>query len=60
MPTCKHCGNHVTKRYARVFAPEDIENDGEVRACPECTKLRDGADIRQARSRQPGQVGDVQ
>jgi len=60
MPTCRNCGNHVTKRYQRVFAPsEGVDND-EVRACPECTKLRDGAAVRTARSRNKGQTGEIQ
>jgi NAD-dependent SIR2 family protein deacetylase len=49
MPTCQNCGSFVTEQYVRVFTPEG--NDGP-RVCPECEdKLRDGAEIREARSK---------
>jgi hypothetical protein len=48
MPECQNCGDFVTDAYVRVFAPEGCENP---RVCPNCEdKLRDGADIREARS----------
>lgn len=48
MPTCQNCGAFVTKAYARVFTPADVE---EPRVCPECEdRIRDGADVREARS----------
>ncbi|WP_442903399.1 DUF7563 family protein [Halobacterium sp. KA-4] len=48
MPKCQNCGEHVTERYTRVFTPNDID---EPRVCPQCPdKLRDGADIREAKS----------
>lgn len=48
MPECQNCGSFVTAQYVRVFTP-----DGEdcPRVCPDCPdKLRDGADVREARS----------
>ncbi|WP_449404862.1 DUF7563 family protein [Haloplanus natans] len=33
MPTCKNCGNHVSKCFARVFGDEA----GRVYACPNCS-----------------------
>jgi hypothetical protein len=48
MPDCQNCGSFVTERYVRVFAPNGIDRP---RVCPNCTdKLRDGAEIREARS----------
>ncbi|WP_277552907.1 DUF7563 family protein [Halobaculum limi] len=49
MPECNNCGGFVTERYVRVFAPNELET---VRVCPNCEdKLRDGAEIREARSK---------
>jgi len=49
MPTCNNCGSFVTETYVRVFAPDGMET---VRVCPNCEdKLRDGAEIREARSK---------
>jgi hypothetical protein len=49
MPECQNCGSFVTEAYVRVFAPEGLENP---RVCPNCEdKLRDGADVREARSK---------
>lgn len=51
MPSCRGCGNHVTERYRRVFAPEDVPEDA-VRVCPNCTdriRAPDGT-IREPRS----------
>ena len=48
MPNCQNCGAFVTDAYARVFTPDDHD---EPRVCPECPdKLREGAEIREARS----------
>ncbi len=48
MPVCNNCGGFVTERYVRVFTPEGYEGP---RVCPNCEdKLRDGADVREARS----------
>ncbi|MFB6301828.1 MAG: hypothetical protein ABEH78_03040 [Haloferacaceae archaeon] len=33
MPTCDHCGSHVSERFERVFADER----GRVLACPGCS-----------------------
>jgi len=48
MPECQNCGSFVTTKYARVFTPDGVETP---RVCPYCSdKLRDGADVREARS----------
>lgn len=48
MPCCRNCDSFVTEDYVRVFAPNGME---EVRVCPNCEdKLRDGAEVREARS----------
>jgi NAD-dependent SIR2 family protein deacetylase len=48
MPECQNCGAFVTSDYARVFTPDGIESP---RVCPQCEdKIRDGADVREARS----------
>ncbi|WP_425600872.1 DUF7563 family protein [Halobaculum rubrum] len=33
MPECQNCEAHVTERYVRVFAPNDLDNP---RVCPSC------------------------
>lgn len=33
MPTCDHCGSHVSERFARVFADER----GRILACTNCS-----------------------
>ena len=49
MPNCQNCGSFVTNRYARVFTPDGVD---EPRVCPQCeNKLRDGGEVREARSR---------
>lgn len=49
MPECENCDSFVTRDYVRVFAPPGSENP---RVCPHCEdKLRDGADVREARAR---------
>lgn len=47
--TCQNCGNTVTRDYARVFSPDDIDG---VRTCPDCPDLiREGdGTVRQKRS----------
>jgi len=48
MPECSNCGSFVTEAYVRVFTPDAVE---EPRVCPNCEdKIRDGADVREARS----------
>ena len=52
MPECQNCGAFVTADYARVFTPNGID---KPRVCPQCEdKIRDGADVRQARSKRRG------
>lgn len=48
MPHCQNCGGHVTKDYARVFTPTDVD---QPRVCPNCPdKLRDDGKVREARA----------
>ena len=48
MPECQNCGSFVTEAYTRVFTPDGIDSP---RVCPNCKdKIRDGADVREARS----------
>lgn len=48
MPECQNCGSFVSEAYARVFTPDGTQHP---RVCPHCDdKLRDGADVREARS----------
>ena len=52
MPRCGNCDSFVTEAYVRVFAPDGLDS---VRVCPNCEdKLRDGAEIREARSTRGG------
>ena len=46
---CQNCGAHVSRSYAAVFTPEDVE---QPRACPSCPdKIRKGdGSVRDARS----------
>ncbi|AUX08599.1 Zinc finger protein [Halalkaliarchaeum sp. AArc-CO] len=49
MPECQNCGSFVTRSYARVFTPNDVE---DPRACPKCEDVvREGATVRKARSK---------
>jgi hypothetical protein len=51
MASCRNCDGHVTDAYARVFAPEDVEADGEVRVCPNCSDaIREAGEVREPRS----------
>ncbi|SEW11748.1 DUF7563 family protein [Halobacterium jilantaiense] len=48
MPECQNCGSFVTEDYVRVFTPNE---HSAPRVCPNCEdKIRDGADVREARS----------
>lgn len=48
MPECQNCESFVTTQYSRVFTPDDVDSP---RVCPYCPdKLRDGADVREARA----------
>lgn len=52
MPECQNCGEYVTSDYVRVFTPDGTD---EPRVCPFCPdKLRDGAEVREARSARNG------
>jgi len=44
MPKCQNCGDHVSKRYARVLTPPGVD---EPRTCPNCDLIRNGAEIRE-------------
>lgn len=35
--TCRHCGAHVSARFARVFG----NNDGQIYACLDCSTSRE-------------------
>lgn len=49
MPECQNCGSFVTTQYVRVFTPDEVD---EPRVCPNCPdRLRDGAEVREARSK---------
>lgn len=49
MPECQNCGSFVTAQYVRVFTPNEVD---EPRVCPNCPdRLRDGAEVREARSK---------
>jgi len=41
MPSCDHCGAHVSERFVRVFA----DSDGAVRACPDCSATAGIAEV---------------
>lgn len=48
MPECQNCESFVTTQYSRVFTPDNVDSP---RVCPYCPdKLRDGADVREARA----------
>jgi hypothetical protein len=47
MPTCDHCNDHVSERFARVFADEN----GRLRACPNCSANAGIAEAAQRRAR---------
>ncbi|WP_449329019.1 DUF7563 family protein [Salinigranum salinum] len=47
MPTCDHCGSHVSERFARVFADEV----GRVLACPNCSANAGIAEVARNRTR---------
>jgi NAD-dependent SIR2 family protein deacetylase len=45
MGECGNCGEHVSERYVRVFAPSGLDT---VRVCPNCEdKVRTGSEIRE-------------
>jgi hypothetical protein len=48
MPDCLNCGEFVTERYVRVFAPTGMDT---VRVCPHCEDMiRDNGTVREAKS----------
>lgn len=59
MAKCLNCEGYVSERYCRVFAPPELEGEDVVRACPNCTALREKGEVRKARARQPGQTGEI-
>jgi hypothetical protein len=46
MPTCDHCGEHVSERFARVFAADD----GWLHACPNCSANAGIAEVARQRT----------
>ena len=49
MPTCDHCGAHVSEQFQRVFCDEQ----GRLGACPDCSANAGIAEV--ARHRLAGQ-----
>ncbi|MFB6111175.1 MAG: hypothetical protein ABEJ35_01420 [Halobacteriaceae archaeon] len=47
MPSCDHCGDHVSEQFARVFADES----GTLRACPGCSANAGIAEVARDRAR---------
>jgi hypothetical protein len=47
MPRCEHCDGHVSDNFVRVFADED----GHVRACPNCSANAGIAEVSRERGR---------
>ena len=47
MPTCDHCGAHISERFARVFA----DDSGDVLACPSCSANAGIAEVALQRAR---------
>ncbi|EJN59629.1 hypothetical protein SAMN04487950_3096 [Halogranum rubrum] len=47
MPSCDHCGSHVSERFARVFA----DATGRVFACPNCSANAGIAEVARQRAR---------
>jgi hypothetical protein len=47
MPRCEHCDGHVSENFVRVFADED----GQVRACPNCSANAGIAEVSRERGR---------
>jgi hypothetical protein len=46
MPTCDHCGGHVSDRFARVFT----DATGVLHACPSCTANAGIAEVARERA----------
>jgi transcriptional regulator with XRE-family HTH domain len=46
---CQNCGAHVSRSYAAVFTPEDVEQPRVCPCCPDKIRERDGS-VRDARS----------
>ncbi|WP_172977292.1 DUF7563 family protein [Halosegnis longus] len=46
MPTCDHCDAHVSERFARVFT----DDNGALRACPNCSANAGIAEVSQERA----------
>jgi DNA-directed RNA polymerase subunit RPC12/RpoP len=47
MPSCDHCGSHVSERFARVFSDEH----GRLNACPSCSANAGIAEVARRRTR---------
>jgi hypothetical protein len=46
MPTCDHCGAHVSDQFVRVFADET----GNINACPNCSANAGIAEVARERA----------
>jgi hypothetical protein len=46
MPTCDHCGAHVSDQFVRVFADES----GRLHACPSCSANAGIAEVARKRA----------
>ena len=46
MPTCDHCGGHVSDQFARVFT----DATGLLHACPSCTANAGIAEVARERA----------
>jgi hypothetical protein len=46
MPSCDHCGTHVSEDFARVFADER----GRIEACPNCAANAGIAEVARGRT----------
>ena len=47
MPSCDHCGSHVSDNFARVFA----DKEGRLLACPNCSANAGIAEVARRRTR---------
>ncbi|ELZ41598.1 hypothetical protein C463_12992 [Halorubrum californiense DSM 19288] len=46
MPSCEHCGTHVSERFVQVFG----DKRGRVHACPNCSANAGIAEVAKERA----------